>query len=71
MRDGVKYPMLEREIFERGIKKTAIAKTINATEKTLRNKLTGVSKFSWEEACVIQTTHFPDRTKDYLFEKRQ
>ena len=68
MRTGVKYPMLEREIFERGIKKSAIAKTIQTTEKTLRNKLAGESKFTWEEACEIQRVHFPDRTKDYLFE---
>ena len=39
MRTGVKYPMLEREIFERGIKKSAIAKTIQTTEKNFEKQI--------------------------------
>lgn len=62
----VKYDVMAKEILKRGIRKTAIAKAIGASSKTLNNKLSGKSNFTWNEVCIIQTDFFPDISKDDL-----
>lgn len=63
----VYYPMLEREIAGRGIKKKAIAESINVCNKTLNNKLTGRVPFTWPEVSTIRNRFFPDVEPDVLF----
>ena len=63
------YPTLNDMIEKRGIKRNVMAKTIGVTEKTLRNKLQGKSKFGVDEVVLIQETHFPDISIEVLFEK--
>ena len=63
------YPTLNDMIEKRGIKRNVMAKTIGVTEKTLRNKLQGKSKFDVDEVVLIQETHFPDISIEVLFEK--
>ena len=43
----VKYSVMASEIMKRGIRKTAIAKAISSSTKTLNNKLCGKSEFTW------------------------
>jgi hypothetical protein len=62
-------PVLEREIFERGLKKKIIAKKLKITERTFGNKLSGRTEFTWQEACDIKNSFFPDIEKDILFFK--
>lgn len=62
-----KYPVLERLIFDRDIKKKRIAFSLGVSPRTFTNKLHGESSFTWEETCTIQSLFFPDVDKDTLF----
>ena len=63
----MEYKVLEEKLQERGIRKTTIAKRLNISEKTLQNKLSKKTQFTWEQVCIIQNVFFPDITKDCLF----
>lgn len=60
MEQRVKYPELEGQIAARGIRKTAIAKRIGCSERSLYSKLSGKTQFTWDEVNVMNTTFFPD-----------
>lgn len=62
-----KYPVLENNIFLKGIKKNVIAQALNISVRALNNKLCGRTSFTWEQACAIQKTFFPNMSKDELF----
>lgn len=63
----MQYAVLNGKIAERGIRKSAIADSLGITPKAFSNKLSGKSKLTWPEACLIQGKFFPDLDKDYLF----
>lgn len=63
----MQYAILNGKIAERGIRKSAIAETLGITPKAFSNKLSGKSRLTWPEACLIQQEFFPDIDKDYLF----
>lgn len=62
------FPELEMAIFERGMKKKVVAQKLNISQKTLSNKLTGKSQFTWKEVCLLQT-FFPDIPKERLLQE--
>lgn len=64
------YPNLEKAIWEGGIKKKTIAKTLGISEKTLSNKLTGRSTFEWEQCFQIKSTFFPNSDMETLFKSK-
>ncbi len=55
------------EIGRDKIKQKDIADTININEKTLRNKLNGITAFTFPETQVIRDTFFSDLKLEYLF----
>ena len=55
------------EIARKKIKHKDVAEAIGVTEKTLRNKLNGMSDFTVPEARAIKDTFFPDLDLEYLF----
>ena len=61
------YPILEREIAGRGIKKKTIAESINICNKSLNNRLSGRVPFTWPEVLKIRNQFFPDMEPDILF----
>jgi len=63
----VVYPTLIGEIAKRGIKKSAIAKQLGISERTLYNKLSGAVSFTWDEAIEINSCFFPDFDPMSLF----
>lgn len=63
------YPVLTREIFMRGIKKRAIASAISVSDRTLNNKMRGITEFTWPEVSKIRNTFFPDLSVDELFKE--
>ncbi|GEM_PF-994980 len=63
----IKYRTLATKIFEKGLKKNAIAKKLNITPRALNNKIAGLTPFTWEQVCLIQEIYFPDVPKDVLF----
>ncbi len=65
------FPTLNGEIANRGIQRSVIARAINVSYNSFRNKMTGVSPFTFEEACTIQERFFPDMEMRTLFRKAQ
>lgn len=61
------FPTLVGEIAKRGIKKSVIAERLNISERSLYNKLSGISSFTWEEVCTITNNFFPDMDSTRLF----
>jgi len=62
-----KYRVLLALINDRGIRKTAIARRLGITSKTLYLKLRGKTGFIYEEARIIQEGFFPDIPLERLF----
>lgn len=69
MERQVIYPVLEGKIAERGIKKNAIAKRLNITQKSFRNKMIGDAPFTWPEVITLQNVFFPDIDKETLMRR--
>lgn len=46
-----------------------LQRTMQCSEKTVRNKLSGITTFSCDDAFIICDTFFPDKGIEYLFEK--
>lgn len=67
----VYYPTLEGEIARRGIKKIAIAKSLNICSKTLANKMHGRVPFTWPEVQTIKTQFFPDMKPEDLLARAE
>ena len=65
------YPILVGEIAKRGIKKTAIAKQLGISERTLYNKLSGNVSFTWDEVIAINSCFFPDFDPTQLFARAE
>ena len=64
-------PNLEAEIARNHIKKKAIADALDISERGLRKKLTGESKFTFPQAEAIRDTFFPGMDLEYLFKQSQ
>lgn len=63
------YPVLNGEIANRGIAKTAIARALDVSYCSFYNKMAGKSPFTFEEACTIQQRFFPDMDLRTLFRR--
>ncbi len=61
------YLNLEVEILKHKIKKEEIAKVIDKTLNTLRQKMMGTSNFTYDEAVKIQETFFENYDLKELF----
>jgi len=61
------FKKLEGQMVERGIAPKEIADRLEIAERTFRNKLKGITEFTWLEVCIIQGEFFPDITKEELF----
>lgn len=55
----------------KGISALAIARVIGTTEKTVNNKLNGISEFTVSEAKQISEALFPEYDFFYLFEREE
>lgn len=64
-----KFPVLNGEIANRGITKTAIARSLKISYRSLYNKMAGITPFSLEEALSIQERFFPDMDLRTLFRR--
>lgn len=65
------YPILNKLIYERGIKKSHVAKTLGINIRTLYNKLDGIAPFTWDEVDAMRAVYFPDIDKDTLMANEQ
>ena len=58
---------LKKAMLDKGISAAAIAALIGTTEKTVNNKLNGVTDFTLREAIKIRDNLFPEYDLYYLF----
>lgn len=63
----MEHTKLKTALFDRGIRMRVVADAIGVSTKALYNKIEGRSRFTWNEACIIQSRFFPDISKDDLF----
>ena len=59
------------ELVRKNLEPKDIASTINRDERTVKNKIKGVTPLLYSEAVLIHNTHFPELDLDYLFEQAQ
>ena len=58
---------LSAEMARYGVSNNDIQALLSCTDKTVRNKLNGVTEFSFGEAVKIRDTFFPGIRLEYLF----
>ena len=63
----MEHRKLKTALYDRGIRMSVVAESIGVSTRALYNKLEGRSPFTWNEACIIQSRFFPDKSKDDLF----
>ena len=57
---------LKEALYHKNITDKAVAEMLGVTEKTLRNKMQGVTEFTWTEIQKIKLL-FPEYEFTYLF----
>lgn len=62
------FKNLRAEMARQGLTNIQVAKAIEVSEKTFRNKMYGRTEFTRSEMLKIQKSFFPNLTLDYLFE---
>ena len=60
---------LQAEMKRHGIRNAQIQRVLGCSEKTARNKMSGVTQFTVEEAITIRDAFFPGMRIGYLFAK--
>ncbi len=58
---------LSAEMARYGVTNADIQRLLSCTDKTVRNKIGGMSEFSISEAFKIRDTFFPSLRVEYLF----
>ena len=62
---------LEYRMKQEGISRVELQNLLGVSEKTVRNKLSGETDFSWEEVRKIRNTYFPKEDFVKLFEQTE
>ncbi len=62
-----KYCILNGKLTEKGILRRDIAQSIGVSSRAFRNKMTGISPFTWDEVTLIRQKYFPDCSLEQLF----
>ncbi len=65
------YQNLKNEIIKSNIKISKLSIRIGVTEKTLRNKLNGITEFTWPEVLRIRDMIAPQASLEELFTKEE
>lgn len=63
------YANLEAEMARNNVRNEDIAKAIKRDERTVRNKKSGITEFTWNEVLIIRDKFFQKLTLEYLFEQ--
>lgn len=62
------YKNLEAEMARQKITKTNLSKLLEVRYATVLDKMSGKSRFFYDEANKIKNSFFPDLSLEYLFE---
>lgn len=63
------YSNLKAEMARNRLVNKDIAKILNVTEKTAREKINGTRTWKIDEAFLVRDTAFPDLSVEYLFQQ--
>ena len=63
------FANLAKELKNKGITYRAIAGLIGCSEKTIQNKMSGVTDFTLNEVLLINENMFPEYELKYLFKR--
>lgn len=61
------YSFLRGEMYRVGITISALASQIGVSEKTMRNKISGETPFTWPEALAVRRIVSPEKSMEELF----
>lgn len=61
------FPVLEHKMREKKVTRADIARALGRAESTVNEKMSGVRKFTLQEAFIIRDKFFPLETVDDLF----
>ncbi len=61
------YSFLRGEMYRAGITISALASQIGISEKSMRNKISGETEFTWPEALAVRRIVSPSKTMEELF----
>lgn len=62
---------LEAELAREGINKAQIARLLRISNRAVYDKIHGRTKFTTDQAILIQKTYFPNKSIEYLFEPKE
>lgn len=63
------FANLAKELKNKGITYRAVAGLIGCSEKTIQNKMSGVTDFTLNEVLLINENMFPEYELKYLFKR--
>ena len=63
------FANLAKELKNKGITYRAVAGLIGCSEKTIQNKMNGVTDFTLNEVLLINENMFPEYELKYLFKR--
>lgn len=63
------FPNIRAEMARSNLLISSMAKKLKLNERTLGNKLSGKTEFTWSEVNRIRTLFFPTCSLEYLFEQ--
>lgn len=61
------YLYLVYRMKAKGISNEMMCKALGVTEKTLRNKIQGITPFTWDEVKTVRQSFFPEESIEELF----
>ncbi|GED68985.1 hypothetical protein BRE01_26870 [Brevibacillus reuszeri] len=65
------FPNIRAEMARNRLTASAMAEKLELNERTLGNKLSGKTEFTWSEVNRIRSIFFPSCSLDYLFEQEK
>jgi len=63
------FPNLTKELKNKGITYKAVAGLIGCSEKSVQNKMNGITDFTLNEVLLITDNMFPEYELRYLFKR--
>ena len=64
------FENLKTELAKKHISLIAVARTIHCSEKSIQNKINGVTEFTLSEILAINEQLLPEFNLKYLFERK-
>lgn len=64
------FKNLKGEMVKKDLTNKQLAEKLKISERAIRNKLNGVSEFTWSEVLTIKECFFPEISLEILFSRK-